>query len=247
MRLLALAASAALCASVSTASASPIVRSADLTLTLSLTVASETISVSAPASVTVDETAQTITVAAGALTGSAGPVPVASNTGILALSITGLSNAAGAFSIGGAAGFETPCPGGSPASGVACAAGIGLGGGLNFAGNLLVDVGAVTYALPLATGGAFGTDFAAFTRFTAYVGTTFGTVTQLGSTSAAASSLSLVSPVAAVPIGMERTLTIAFTDGGGLPSFVNATVPEPATLALLAAGAVGLLATRPRR
>jgi hypothetical protein len=76
------------------------------------------------------------------------------------------------------------------------------------------------------------------------------TDTQMGATTA--STLTLVSPTYVSALGnllpVFSELEIRFTDGQGLPTFVNEKVPEPgSTLALLSAGAVVLLLARRRR
>jgi len=235
------------------ASATPVVRSANLTLSVSLNLApSAVVSLTSAASVSVDETARTIAISAGALAGTAPTVPVTSTTSVAGIRLRNLSNLTATFAIGGAATFETPCPGGA-APGQACAAGLGLGGGLEFSGffDIIIVPGLATYAIPFVTTPAPTVNLAAFTRFTGYAQTT-GTgspqITQYGSTSAAANVLNMVSPMTFLS-GARRTLTLEFTDGGGLPTFVNATIPEPASAALIAAGALGLAGlrrTRPR-
>jgi hypothetical protein len=229
------------------ASGAPIARSAEVTLSVKVLSYPETIVVANPsATVYVDEMAGSLLIPAGAVGTTLATIPVTSTTSLSMLSLVNASNLAATLSIGGAALYETPCPGG-PGPEEACAAGIGLGGGIGFDGtfNVVVIPNIATYPLPLGDNTFF--DHGAFTLHTAYVDQVGGTATLYGSTSAPIGYLNVVSPSYLAGEGIERRIGIRFTDGQGLPSFVNATVAEPSGLAMALGGLAGLWLSVRRR
>jgi hypothetical protein len=249
MRSITLACCALLLSFAGSAAALPVARSAQLTLTVGFSEVSETVAVSNPAAmVTVDELAGTLSLAAGLLTGT-DSVPVTSTTSVAGLSLTVSTQASAVLQLGGATGLEPACPVGGPDAGAACAVGTGLGGDLGLVGFLNVSIvpGVATYQFPL--GPHPDEDHAPFTLKTALARLPGGTLVSFqGTVSTALSQISLVSPTnLGLGVYAVRRLTIAFSDGLGLPGFVLG-VPEPVDLALIASGVLGLLslARRPQ-
>jgi hypothetical protein len=212
--------------------------------------------------VSVDETARSIALAAGAVTlGAPVTLPVTGNTAVASITVTRLSNAAGSFFIGGAAGFpgEPPCP---AHPGEACVRQTGLGGQMGLVGTMNVHIVPDLLVIPvklsqvgvgIGGSGDFGPFSSAFdgAPWTIGVGsvaalavtpTELATTTEFATTagSFSGSTLNLVSPtylLTAAPgtAPLFSRLTIEFTDGLGLPGFAGDMVPEPSTWLLLGA------------
>ena len=207
----------------------------------------------APASISVDEAAQSIQIASGLLTLTSPWLAVESgSTAIAAISISQLTLLSGTFSVGGAAGIagEPPCP---VAVG-ACVAQSGFGGnlGLQVGGGLTVLPNVIVLPLSVSAAGIGGPpaptpatptrDFAPWTVRTGRFASGTGTIARTGTVGT--NRLSLVTPIYAPTIGgalaLFGELEIEFTDGQGVPSFVSL-VPEPAGIALLVLGVLGLV------
>ncbi|MGH0037060.1 MAG: PEP-CTERM sorting domain-containing protein [Myxococcota bacterium] len=263
--------------------AAPIARSADVTLQVSFPFIRDagiqpfvgnpsTFHLQASGvAVGVDETAGSITLAAGALAlTTTALLPVTGNTSVASLTANNLANASGRFSIGGAAGLvgEPACP---PSQGRACVAQSGLGGEMGLAGTVFLhivpdivvislDLAAMGLGLggPLSSAGvgfSMLVDGAPWTIGAASVAAQGVTPTVLATTAGgiSGSTLSLVSPAYiqnAFVVGLTpifSRLEIEFTDGLGVPGFASDMVPEPSTQLLLGlALGLGLLASRRR-
>ncbi len=202
----------------------------------------------ASTSVMVDHGLGSISLAAGALQQTTPLVlPLSATTAVQSLTAKSISNAAGTFSLAGAAGQpgEDPCP--AAGAGVACVSQLGFGGTMLLQGSLNYQLipGFITIPVPFPTlgvgrGGA-GTaapvtaDAAPFTVRTAQALTASGAAFARSGT-VSASTFRLVSPTYVDLIGIEiavfTTLEIEFTDGGGVPDFVSQ-VPEASVVVLL--------------
>ena len=201
------------------------------------------VSVSNPG--TIDITAGVLTVPAGlvSLPGTL-VVPVTGVSSVTSLSVTGVGNLAGTFSVGGVT-AQAPgevCPGGlAPAGtlgGLACNVGGGLGGVMGLTGNIEVPIvpGVVVIPLNLAAlkiglGGSqtapFLVDAAAWSAGSGLLNTGVNTLTTHGST--APGFFQLVTP------------TFVVSGGNTLPIFSSFTlqVPEPVAGLLIASALVG--------
>jgi hypothetical protein len=205
----------------------------------------------------VDVAGGAITVPAG-LVGVAGPliVPVTGTTAVDSLSLAGIANLAGAFSVGGVT-AQTPseiCPGGrapaGPAGGSACNVGGGLGGVMGLTGTIFVNVIPNIVVIPVALdvlqlgqGGVlnapFSVDAAAWTTGTALLNTGVNTHGYTGySAFAGGGTFQLVSPLYVMACGnilpIISTLTLEL-------------VPEPAAWVSLWLGVLGIVFLTRRR
>jgi hypothetical protein len=257
-KLFGIAASAALVVAT-TATAAPVVRPADVFLGITIQNVG-TVQFGGPATVTVDEVADTIQLAAGAISLQTKIIiPVTTTTAIAQLSATTLTNLAGSFfPMGGNIAGEV-CP---PGMNEACVNGTGVGGIMGITGTINVAIIPNIVVIPvnlndalIGQGGTASTPFtfdaAPWTLEQGKVNTPTATVTLTGTTLAVASQFTLVTPTFVSALNnllpIFATLTVQFTDGQGLPDFIGG-VPEPGTMLLLGSGLAGLaIASRRRR
>jgi hypothetical protein len=240
------------------AQAAPVSRPVAATLSLAIQGLAP-ITFSSSSSISVDEATSQLLYPAGMIQlATTIVVPVTASTAIAQLKASSLSNVSGTFSPGGAlsqASGET-CP---PAGGEACVVGGGIGGVMALTGTILVSVIPGVVVIPVnvnaagvgqggATTSPFTFDAAPWTTKTGQVNTGANIVNLTGTVSTTGSQFSTVTPTFVLALGNQLplfvNLTVAFTDAGGLPSFLG--MPEPT--ALLAVGSVlGALALLSRR
>lgn len=205
---------------------------------------------SASGSGTVDVSGGVVTVPAGLVTvpGSL-VVPVTSTTTFQSVSLSGFSNLAGTFALGGVA-SQAPgeiCPPGGPVAnasgGAACNVGGGLGGPMGVLGVIHltvlptvvvpIDLGALGLGAGGSTNVPFIVDAAAWTTGTAALNTGVGTRTAGGA--ATASGFQLVTPFFFAACGSVLPVFASFTITG------LTSVPEPALLASLWLGLLAVV------
>lgn len=247
VRLVAVAALAAVLSWSGAAQAAPW----NVQATLEISIAPSLPAVTATGVGQVDLTAGTLSVPASLVTLSSATFPVTATTAIDSVQVSGLGNGAGTFSIGGVT-VNAPseiCA--TPPASEACVSGGGLGGLMSLTGvvNVVVIPGLVVIpidlnALGVGQGGAFTTGFyadaAPWTTGTGRMGfvTTSGTTTVFSVGSNGAGSLTLVTPTFVSACGNLLPVMTRFT---------LTSIPEPAALALLAAGALALWPLRRAR
>jgi len=233
------------------ASAAPVAATATLSITM------PTLGVlTAAGSGMVDVTGGVLTVPAG-LVSAAGPlvVPVTGTTAVNELTLVGLANATGTFSLGGVT-AQAPgeiCPGGlapaGGAGGLACNVGGGLGGTMALTGTIRVHIIPNIVVIPfflgtmqLGQGGStyipFYIDAAAWTTGVGLTNTGANTHAYTGFS--AGDTLQLVTPLFTSACGnvfpMISALTISLAE-----------VPEPAAWLSLWLGVLGIVWLTRRR
>jgi len=203
----------------------------------------------------IDVTGGVVTVPAGLVFGGSLVVPATATTAIDSVSVLGLGNLSGTFSIGGIT-AQAPgevCPGGiapaGPLGGLACNVGGNLGGLMGLTGTLAVNVVPTIVVIPIHLSGNLGLggstnspfyfDSAGWTSGTGLVNTGVTTVSAHGTSTA--SGFQLVSPLFVSACGNVLPIFASFTASS------LAAVPEPAYWALVWFGLLGIVVLTRRR
>ncbi len=222
------------------AGAAPMVWNANLTLGMAIQGIAP-ITISSPGTVSVDLPGQTLSVGAGAVV-YATPivVPVTSTSAIQSVTIPSIQNLTGSFFLGGGAVPGESCP---PGLREACVAGTGIGGqmGIDATVNVhvipnVVVVPLVIDAVGVGIGGStsipFSVDAAPWTTRTASLVLQSGTLVSTVGSALTPGGVSFVTPTYIEAFGFEVPTILFF-------SVELLSVPEPAPMLLLAAGAAG--------
>jgi hypothetical protein len=239
------------------AQAAPVSRPVDVTFSITIQ-GLDSITLTASGSISVDEATSQVLIPAAVVTlATPVAVPVTASTAVFSITAQTVSNQSGTVSPLGASGVEAACP---PATtGVACVVQTGIGGVVGLTGTINVHVVQNVVVIPvnlnaalIGQGGSTNTPFtfdaAPWTTKTGQVNVGTSVVNQTGSVSDTGSQFTLVTPTFVNALNnvlpQLSEWTLAFTDGGGLPSFMG--MPEPT--AVLALGSVlGALALLGRK